>query len=156
MFIPLLLVILPILQPTTSIKCWLWHHGGVPYELVTNRLDSLNPQCYFHLDLPCFMEPITFNTRAGFDYSTKERNACFIDPHEEAQLTCVCDTDECSTNCTQIVKMWRESRDYQAKGVYGDCMNQYINDCFAGKIKQPVKGETMDGELEKILRKQRK
>ncbi|KAL6728467.1 hypothetical protein Aduo_010239 [Ancylostoma duodenale] len=105
------------------------------------------------MDLPCYMKPITFNARTGFDFSTKERNVCYIDEYEK-HVKCVCDTDQCSTNCTQIVAMWRKSKDYEAEGAYGNCMNEYMNDCFAGKIKQPIKGETMDAELQRLSRGQ--
>ncbi|KAL6728480.1 hypothetical protein Aduo_010251 [Ancylostoma duodenale] len=146
MFIQLLLVILPILQPTISIKCWLWHHQGMPYELVDHKHENLKPQCYFHMDLPCFTRPVTLSARAGFDHEVKEHNICYVDKWYNSQVRCVCDTDECSTNCTQIVSMWKKSENYETEGIYANCMNQYIQDCFAGKIKQPVKGETRDNE----------
>ncbi|EYC28489.1 hypothetical protein Y032_0007g3252 [Ancylostoma ceylanicum] len=119
---------------------------SLPNSEVDIRDRVVMPQCHFQLDIPCLKDLVGFSARASVDYSVKEHNICYIDKKFDAQVRCNCDTDGCSTNCTQIVAMWKQSRDYKTQGPHAECMNAYERACLANKLRTPIRGETIHNE----------
>ncbi|KAK6738884.1 hypothetical protein RB195_020778 [Necator americanus] len=151
MMLPLIFFVFSVFQSANGIKCWLWHLDRLPNEQVSPDIRGVLTQCHFRMDVPCFTRKISFSAYTTVEFLSKRRNECYIDPNHGTQVRCVCDTDNCSTNCTNIVDMWRKSPDFKTTGPHAKCMDRYEKACVRDKIKPPVKGENMEEEYNRTI-----
>ncbi|CAJ0606817.1 unnamed protein product [Cylicocyclus nassatus] len=146
-FVPAAVVFIALvaLESSTALKCWKWHLQTTPYR-VSDIGEDLHPQCIFILDAPCLTKIIAHSCMTTFTFFNLAHNTCYVD--EAGFVKCVCDTDFCSSNCTYVVKLWKESeayRDYNDTNK-GSCMRAYERACKLGKIRLPVAGENIQND----------